>query len=417
MKATKLKRAVIKEELVDLTGSMVSAVLLNQFIYWSERTKDTDIYIDEEKARISTIRKSRDIAEHTKVDYFLDTLKTHGWIYKTAVDIKNETMLDVSSETIRNHIKELVAGKWLHSRNNPKFGWDRTLQYRVNLVKIQRDLAKLGYALDGYRSIDDATIPNGVECIPSSVESIPSSVESIPRSVDSIPGSVGAIPEITTETTVQTTIDITSSITTADDPKGGADAPPLEIARRGDDDDDHRGLQGSKDNDSILHSTSEFSRPLGLELVVPDILLEDTATILAPPPDRRSKEIAKLADQYGVEDVQRAVDDVASEIPNFTHGIKNLIGILTHKLQNPSDGSVKISSKPTTNASAYIPIPHKRYQFDDMNPSDTPESEATNWSYKCGCGAIIENYLDRMCKQCNAEMDWENFNYSVFLQN
>ena len=41
----KLKRAVIKEELVELTGDFRPALILNQFIYWIERMYDADKYI------------------------------------------------------------------------------------------------------------------------------------------------------------------------------------------------------------------------------------------------------------------------------------------------------------------------------------------------------------------------------------
>ena len=38
----KLKRVVIKEELFALTGDFKEAIILNQFIYWSERIRDFD---------------------------------------------------------------------------------------------------------------------------------------------------------------------------------------------------------------------------------------------------------------------------------------------------------------------------------------------------------------------------------------
>ena len=43
----KLRRVVIKEELVALTGSVDAAIVLNQMIYWSERVKDFDDFIAE----------------------------------------------------------------------------------------------------------------------------------------------------------------------------------------------------------------------------------------------------------------------------------------------------------------------------------------------------------------------------------
>ena len=49
----KLKRSVIKEEeLVELTGNYIDAVLLNQFIYWSERVHDFDLFIEQENKRV-----------------------------------------------------------------------------------------------------------------------------------------------------------------------------------------------------------------------------------------------------------------------------------------------------------------------------------------------------------------------------
>ena len=134
----KLKRAVIKEELVALTGDFTKAVLLNQFIYWSERVKDFDKFIEEERKRMEVEGEN------------LNIKKQNGWIYKTAEELSEETMLGLSPKTIRRHMKELIKNGWLDERNNPKYSWDRTKQYRVNIVKIQSDLQEMGYGLEGY---------------------------------------------------------------------------------------------------------------------------------------------------------------------------------------------------------------------------------------------------------------------------
>lgn len=134
----KLKRAVIKEELVALTGDTIAAVILNQFIYWSERIKDFDRFIEEEKERMA-IGGEEVIIE-----------KRNGWIYKKIEDLAEEIMITKSDKTIRRRIKDLVDAGWIDERNNPKVPWDRTKQYRVNIVKIQCDLQKMGYALEGY---------------------------------------------------------------------------------------------------------------------------------------------------------------------------------------------------------------------------------------------------------------------------
>lgn len=134
-----LKRAVIKEELVELTGDMTKAVLLNQFIYWSERIRDFDKFIDEEVERMKNNEQDPEIE------------KQYGWIYKTAEELSEETMLGVTPRTVRRHLSELVESEWLEERRNPKYKWDRTLQYRVDIKKIQSDLLEIGYFLEGYR--------------------------------------------------------------------------------------------------------------------------------------------------------------------------------------------------------------------------------------------------------------------------
>ena len=81
----------------------------------------------------------------------IDMDESKGWIYKTAEEINDELMIGMSKATIGKYIKQLVEAGYLSQRRNPKYKWDKTLQYRVDLYKIQKDLAKLGYALEGYK--------------------------------------------------------------------------------------------------------------------------------------------------------------------------------------------------------------------------------------------------------------------------
>ena len=139
MSDKKLKRSVIKEELVVLTGDFVKAVLLNQFIYWSERVSDFDKFIQEERIRVENDGKELDIDLQ------------NGWIYKKSEDLSKETMLNMTAKSIRNHVRELVDRGFLSERTNPKFKWDKTMQYRVNLKKIQDELYVISYYLEGYK--------------------------------------------------------------------------------------------------------------------------------------------------------------------------------------------------------------------------------------------------------------------------
>jgi len=133
-----LKRVIIKEELVALLGDYKKAILLNQFIYWSERVRDFDKFIAEEKERA---------ANH---GITINMELQNGWIYKSLEELSEETMLGLRASNISSHINELVARGYLAKRRNPEYRWDRTYQYRVNLIKIQQDLNKLGYCLEGY---------------------------------------------------------------------------------------------------------------------------------------------------------------------------------------------------------------------------------------------------------------------------
>lgn len=173
MKQQKLKRAVVKEELIALTGDWMKAVILNQLIYWSERVSDFDAFIEEEKARNSDT----------------SIALTSGWIYKSAKELSNEVMA-VSEDNARTKMDELVKSGLVDRRTNPNYAWDRTYQYRVNIREIQVRLQKLGLALEKHPLIASAfSIPSHTECIPSQSESIPSQS--------------GAIPETTSQTTTE----------------------------------------------------------------------------------------------------------------------------------------------------------------------------------------------------------------------
>ncbi|WP_342540368.1 hypothetical protein MHI39_23835 [Heyndrickxia sp. FSL K6-6286] len=181
-----LKRAIIKEELVVLTGNFALATTLNQLLYWSKRVKDSDGLIAEELERIST-NKVSDLR--------------HGWIYKSSEELSQEIMLG-SPSTVRRNLKELVNQKYVFERRNPnpRYKFDKTLQYRVNLVKIVEELNKLGYRLEHF----DNFYNDRVKFTESSkqVLSEPSNVQNdASMSITEFSGNQGAraIPENTTE--------------------------------------------------------------------------------------------------------------------------------------------------------------------------------------------------------------------------
>lgn len=142
MEVEKLKRAIIKEEFVTITKDFMLAVILNQFVYWSDRVNDFDKMIEEE----------RKIASKEGIE--LNQPLKHGWIYKKAEELIEETMLGISQTSMRNKIKLLVKMGFLAERDNPNYKWDHTKQYRVNFQKLKDELSKHGYSLQGYKVLE-----------------------------------------------------------------------------------------------------------------------------------------------------------------------------------------------------------------------------------------------------------------------
>lgn len=135
-----LKRVVVKEEFVALTGDHEKALILAQIEYWHARPQEIDKYIHEELDRAR--RSGADITHAIQ--------PTQGWIYKDAEELIEETMLSISRQTMRRRLKDLVDSGWVLQRNNPHHTWDQTLQYRLDLLKIRDDLRNIGYELQGW---------------------------------------------------------------------------------------------------------------------------------------------------------------------------------------------------------------------------------------------------------------------------
>lgn len=148
----KIKKVVLREDLLAITGDYRKAIILNQFIYWSERVSDADKFIEQE----NEIAKKNN---ETERDLF------YGWIYKTSTELADEIMLGISSSQVGRYVKELCDCGFLSKRNNPKYKWDRTLQYRVNLVNIAIALREKGYLLSDYK-IDISALESPNLCIP-----------------------------------------------------------------------------------------------------------------------------------------------------------------------------------------------------------------------------------------------------------
>jgi hypothetical protein len=133
------KAVVLREEFVGLTHDPLVAIVLNQLLYWTQRVKDFDLFLEEERF----INPECNVAPR------------HGWLYKTANDLIEETMICVDRTTIRRYLKCLIEQGWVEERTNPHNKWDMTSQYRLNIRRLQEDLSDIGFELPGIKRIQN----------------------------------------------------------------------------------------------------------------------------------------------------------------------------------------------------------------------------------------------------------------------
>lgn len=147
-KNQKLKRVVIKEEMVAVTGNAINALILNQMVYWTEILNKADQETQKE------IEQYKKIGMDHKVEK-LEAQLRNGWFWKSAKELSDELM-DISSRaTIDRKLRELVDAGFLETKKNEENKFDKKNHYKVNIDFLRRELKKLGYALEGYAIPDD----------------------------------------------------------------------------------------------------------------------------------------------------------------------------------------------------------------------------------------------------------------------
>lgn len=105
---------------------------------------------------------------------------------------------------MRLHIKKLEKLGFISERTNPKYKWDRTKQYRVNLNEIFASLAEQGYTLDGYQHL---YIENAIHDSKNQFDNIDTQTDDIDAQTPPIKTAIPeTTPEITPETTLETTV-------------------------------------------------------------------------------------------------------------------------------------------------------------------------------------------------------------------
>lgn len=104
-----LKRTVIKEEYVELTGNVYDAVILSLIVDLSKKTSE-------------------------------------GWVTIPAKDLADFSLLNLSVSSMRTHLKTLVSYGYLSEKSSPKEKWGKYKYWKPNLDKIFGDFKKLGYS-------------------------------------------------------------------------------------------------------------------------------------------------------------------------------------------------------------------------------------------------------------------------------
>lgn len=150
-----LQRVVIKEELMALIqtyygnkqGIHMRAAYLNNLIFWQGIQLKSDL---KEKSKIQ--RAIQNKVSEKKIQKMKESLR-NGWFYKTSEDHQIELMGFCSASSITRMNKEFQEQGWAEIGKNPdpKKKWDKSTWYKLDLVKINEDLNKLGFHLEGFK--------------------------------------------------------------------------------------------------------------------------------------------------------------------------------------------------------------------------------------------------------------------------
>jgi hypothetical protein len=145
-----MKKAVLREDMMELTQDVTQALVLGQMLYWTKTLDKVNDWLFEENKRLAEV----ELPQH---EY------NYGWIYKSAREMREDLMNSFSEDAIQRAFSALVTKGVLMKRNNPIVRYDRKLQYRVDIVFLRRLLKDRGYEMTDFQL---ATIPQEAEFIP-----------------------------------------------------------------------------------------------------------------------------------------------------------------------------------------------------------------------------------------------------------
>jgi hypothetical protein len=165
-----MKKAVLREDMMELTQDVTQALVLGQMLYWTKTLDKVNDWLFEENKRLAEV----ELPQH---EY------NYGWIYKSAREMRDDLMNAFSEDAIQRAFSALVTKGVLMKRNNPFVRYDRKLQYRIDIVFLRRLLKDRGYEMTDFQL---ATIPQEAVFIPQGAVCMTQGAETITETITKI---------------------------------------------------------------------------------------------------------------------------------------------------------------------------------------------------------------------------------------
>ncbi len=128
--------AILREDYYILCAEdHCAAIILNDFEHWMNVKLANNPQAEYETILAKACGKN-------------DFQSTGLWVWKTQEQLKDEMYGMFGVSTIRRSLEWLVENKYLLRRRNPKYNWDRTYQYMINVEKVQEELNNISARLE-----------------------------------------------------------------------------------------------------------------------------------------------------------------------------------------------------------------------------------------------------------------------------
>jgi len=166
----KMKKAVLREDMMALTQDVTQAMVLGQMLYWTKTLDEVNDWLFEENKRLAE-------SELPQYEY------NCGWIYKSAREMRGDLMNAFSEDAIQRAFSALVTKGVLMKRHNPLLRYDRKLHYRIDILLLRRLLKDRGYEMTDFQLVsipqEAESIPQGAVCITQGAETITETITKI----------------------------------------------------------------------------------------------------------------------------------------------------------------------------------------------------------------------------------------------